>query len=191
MKGYWGLIGVNAAILGCFGILAAYQQNFEFLYYLGVVTVIATLILTTTRAVGYPKPLLWAVSVWGWMHMAGGTVPVGDNILYDTVLIPLIGAPFHIVRYDQLIHLYGSFLVALLSWHLLKDHLSGSAFTKALVVLLVALGLGAVNEVIEFIAVLTIEQTYVGDYYNIALDLVANLLGAGAAAVWVYQTESK
>jgi hypothetical protein len=45
------------------------------------------------------------------------------------------------------------------------------------------MGLGAVNEIIEFIAVLSVPDTNVGGYYNTALDLVFN--GAGAVIAMV------
>jgi hypothetical protein len=51
------------------------------------------------------------------------------------------------------------------------------------------MGFGALNEVIEFIAVLTIPHTNVGGYINTGWDLVFNLLGAltAAAAIrWHY-----
>jgi hypothetical protein len=44
-------------------------------------------------------------------------------------------------------------------------------------------GFGALNEVIEFIAVLTIPNTNVGGYENTGWDLVANLVGATVSAL--------
>jgi hypothetical protein len=41
-----------------------------------------------------------------------------------------------------------------------------------------SMGLGAVNEIIEFVAVLVFPQTNVGGYANTALDLVFNSFGA-------------
>ncbi len=45
------------------------------------------------------------------------------------------------------------------------------------------MGLGVLNELIEFSAVLVFPDTNVGGYFNTALDLVFNTLGALAAAV--------
>jgi hypothetical protein len=50
---------------------------------------------------------------------------------------------------------------------------------------LMALGLGALNEVLEFVAVLTIPETNVGGYENTGWDLVANLGGVLAAALGI------
>ncbi len=47
-----------------------------------------------------------------------------------------------------------------------------------LITIMAVLGLGAIVEIIEFIATLTIEQNGVGSYRNNMLDLVANFLGS-------------
>ncbi len=44
-----------------------------------------------------------------------------------------------------------------------------------------AMGLGAVNEMVEFTAVLIVPDTNVGGYSNTALDLVFNAIGAVSA----------
>ncbi len=48
------------------------------------------------------------------------------------------------------------------------------------------MGLGAVNEIIEFIAVVVFPNTNVGGYVNTALDLVFNAAGAITAMVLVH-----
>ena len=52
------------------------------------------------------------------------------------------------------------------------------------------MGFGALNEVIEFIAVLTIPNTNVGGYENTAWDMVSNLVGSVIAAVVIRVTTS-
>ena len=56
-----------------------------------------------------------------------------------------------------------------------------------LIAILGAIGLGAVNEIIEFISVLLFPGNGVGGYVNNAIDLVFNTLGAVIAigCVWV------
>ena len=51
-----------------------------------------------------------------------------------------------------------------------------------------ALGFGALNEVIEFIATLLVPETNVGGYRNTGWDLIANLCGAtiAAALIWIH-----
>jgi putative membrane protein len=51
------------------------------------------------------------------------------------------------------------------------------------------MGLGALNEMIEFSAVLMVPGTNVGGYYNTALDLVSNSIGAVIAIIAVAWSE--
>jgi hypothetical protein len=46
------------------------------------------------------------------------------------------------------------------------------------------MGLGALNEIVEFIAVLTLPETGVGGYVNTSLDLTANTIGAAFFLTW-------
>lgn len=45
------------------------------------------------------------------------------------------------------------------------------------------MGFGALNEIIEFMTVLVVPDNGVGGYYNTAIDLCANALGALVAAL--------
>ena len=47
------------------------------------------------------------------------------------------------------------------------------------------MGLGAFNEIVEFVATLTVPETNVGGYANTGWDLVANGVGATIAAVLI------
>jgi hypothetical protein len=51
---------------------------------------------------------------------------------------------------------------------------------------LAGMGLGALNEVVEFAAVLTLPDTNVGGYINTGWDLVSNAIGATAGAVLMW-----
>jgi hypothetical protein len=48
------------------------------------------------------------------------------------------------------------------------------------------MGLGALNELVEFAATLLIPETNVGGYMNTGWDLVANLVGAMIAATLIW-----
>jgi hypothetical protein len=45
------------------------------------------------------------------------------------------------------------------------------------------MGFGALNEIVEFVAVLSVPSTNVGGYINTGWDLVSNLVGCVLAAV--------
>ncbi|HSH60778.1 MAG TPA: hypothetical protein VK988_14310 [Acidimicrobiales bacterium] len=47
------------------------------------------------------------------------------------------------------------------------------------------MGVGAINEVVEFLSTLVLTQTHVGGFENTGWDLVFDLLGATVAAVWL------
>ena len=160
--------------------------NWEFIVYiLTMVGLIALVGLTLDKA-GYPLPLLWALSLWGLLHMAGGGVPVNGSVLYNLVLVPLVdvsGSP--ILKYDQAVHAYGFGVTAWLLHQLLIRHFPSSrgTWTAFTYPLFGAMGLGALNEMIEFSAVLMVPDTNVGGYVNTALDLCFNALGAFIAVL--------
>ena len=132
--------------------------------------------------------MLWALTLWGLAHMAGGGVTIGDGVLYSLPLIPIVGTgEMTILKYDQLVHAYGFGVTAWVLWHLMAHHYPMLRGTWTILVYpaLAAMGLGAVNEIIEFIAVLSVPDTNVGGYYNTALDLCFNALGAVTAMILV------
>jgi hypothetical protein len=59
-------------------------------------------------------------------------------------------------------------------------------FGLSLVLAMAGLGLGAVNEIIEFTATVIMTETGVGGYVNTALDLVADMIGSVGAVVYIW-----
>ena len=47
------------------------------------------------------------------------------------------------------------------------------------------MGFGAMNELVEFAATMTMPDTNVGGYVNTGFDLVANFIGASAACLLI------
>jgi hypothetical protein len=62
------------------------------------------------------------------------------------------------------------------------------SFGLLLLCLAAAMGFGAANETIEFVAILLLPQTNVGDCTNTGWDMISNLAGASiaTAAIWVH-----
>ena len=54
-----------------------------------------------------------------------------------------------------------------------------------------SMGLGALNEVVEFLAFVVLAQTGVGDVYNTGFDLVFNLFGALAGSFIAYSLRKR
>ena len=162
------------------------SANYEFIWYIAVMLGFAWLIAGTEKFSKLPPYLLWMLSFWGLMHMAGGGIFIGDHKLYAQVLIPFyVDGDFTIFKFDQFVHMYGFGVGALVIQYLLRRKIDGSIsrFWLGVVSVLAATGLGALNEIVEFIAVLTVPNG-VGGYYNNSLDLVFNLIGAVIAVAW-------
>lgn len=171
------------------------NKNFEFLLYVGILFVFMALILTTNKKVGYSNGLLWALSIWAFAHMAGGGVYINGVKLYGTMLLPIIGEPYNVLKYDQLVHAYGFGVTTFLMWHLLGPSLASNKKRRwvslSIVIVMAATGAGALNEVIEFSATVIDPGNGVGGYINNAIDLVSNLIGAIIAMFIIVKMEKK
>jgi len=121
--------------------------------------------------------------------MAGGGVRVGDSVLYALQILPIANIGDNVIlRFDQFVHFFGFGVATLVGWHLLSPYLGKNINNKVLypLIVLIGMGLGALNEIVEFAAVVVFPQTGVGGYYNTALDLVFNMFGAIAAAFVIH-----
>jgi len=184
---------VSIFLLILFVFIFLKRQNYEFLIYVGVIIFFMFLILTTNRKVNYPNILLWGLLTWAFMHMAGGGLFFGGIKLYEIILIPIVGEPYNIFKYDQLVHAVGFGVATFLMWHLLQPFLKEKIkkwTAISIVVVMAGLGAGALNEILEFTATVITPETGVGGYENTALDLVANLIGAIIAMIIIIKKES-
>ena len=168
--------------------------NNEFIIYIVTMLVLMGLIGSTLRVGEYPTPMLWALALWGLLHCAGGGVPVGDKVLYATQIIPLIGngeTEMALLKYDQFVHALGFAVTAWVLWHVLTRHYPDirNTWTAYAFPALASMGLGAVNEIIEFSAVVIVQNTGVGGYINTALDLCFNGAGALIAVLVIAWTQ--
>lgn len=102
---------------------AVIKGNSEFIFYIGVMIVLMASVLFTHQRVKFSKTVLWGLSVWGLLHMAGGLVPIpaswpipedGKHVLYSLWLIP--GS----LKYDNIVHAYGFGVTTLLCWEGLR-----------------------------------------------------------------------
>ena len=162
--------------------------NFEFVIYVATMVALVWLVAISLRKAEFPPAMLWALSFWGLAHMAGGGLPVGDAVLYNLELFPIVETDrLFILKYDQLVHAYGFGITAWMLHHLLTRSFPVTRGTKTALVYpaLASMGLGAANEMIEFTAVLAVPDTNVGGYFNTALDLCFNALGAILAMMFI------
>ncbi|MEO7556317.1 MAG: hypothetical protein ABIV94_06895 [Acidimicrobiales bacterium] len=157
---------------GAYGFQTAAPSTVAYLF---TTSMVATT-LVWFRRTPLPPRLTAALTVLAVAHLAGGLVRVGDNVLYNAQL----GLPA--VEYDHFVHAGAVLAGCLVLWDLFGRAL-GERPPRELIVLcgLAALGLGAVNEVIEFLTTQVHHGTHVGGYDNTGWDLVCNLIGATIA----------
>jgi len=173
---------VNLLYVPAFTVIALRNLNFEFVLYVGVILIVGAWVVRKQRSVRFDLPILWGLTIWGLLHMAGGNIRVGDDILYGLQLIPVV------LRYDELVHAFGFGTATLVCHHLLKPCLRDGLDrwrTLSILIVLMGSGLGAINEIIEFIAVKTLPETNVGGYDNTLWDLIFNLIGGLLAVGWL------
>ena len=179
------LLATLAYIIG-FSIWFLRNGNIEFLWYVAVMIGLLVFVAHSLRYSRLPNSLLILLSIWGFMHMAGGGVMVGDHVLYRQLLIPIFDGQqdFLILKYDQFVHLYGfGVAAACIHWLIRSRAPSVRAIWRGLLAALTAMGLGVVNEIVEFAAFLVLDETGVGGFYNLQLDLVFNTLGAALTVI--------
>ncbi len=193
----------TAIYLAAAALATLSQRNFEFVFYLATMLLMIATVYLVHQRIGISNGILWGLSLWGLLHMIGGLMPIPDDwsqntdpgiggVVYNWWLIP------EHLKYDQIIHAYGFAITTWLCW----QGLSTSAYTRkgeplrptlGLMTICTAagMGFGALNEIIEFIATLTLPQTNVGGYINTGWDLVYNMIGSIIAAIIIYLTQGK
>jgi len=182
----------------------AYQQgNSEFLMYAIVMVMFIALAMALHLRIRFSPTALWLLAIWGLLHMCGGTIPINPQLTdafraastteeqpTSAVLYSLRYFP-NFPRYDQLVHTLGFFSATVACYEAVRVLLNARrSIPLAIVAILMGIGLGALNEVIEFIAVLTMPETNVGGYENTAWDLVANTIGATIAGLWLHRRQA-
>ncbi|HRH55718.1 MAG TPA: DUF2238 domain-containing protein [Candidatus Paceibacterota bacterium] len=158
--------------------------NNEFLGYVVVLVVLIVLGGCVLSHQCVPGWILWLLSSVGLLHLLGAAVMVGGDILYNYV-------PYYIdnptgltvIKFDQIVHTYASGVASVLAFFFLRRDTSFHAFGLFMFAVLASMGVGAINEIIEFVAKLTVPDSDVGGYYNTAMDLSVNLVGAIVGAV--------
>ena len=184
------LLYFTIAYLILFTVLSLIKGNLEFLYYTVIVAALIFIIAYYHKKIHLPKTILIGLSILGALHMLGGTLTIATTRLYDFWFIP------GIFKYDNLVHSLGIFLVTFVVYNLLRPHLSRrlnhQPFLLSLLLVTIAMGVGALNEVLELGAVVFLDAAKgVGDYMNNALDLVFNLAGSILASLIIIHYHKK
>jgi len=170
-----------------FTFLNLERKNYEFILYIGVVSFFTILIIILNFKFNFSKSLLIGLSAWGLLHMCGGYFIINSEVLYAYQIIPKY------LRFDQFVHAFGFCFATLFTFALVKPSLKKitTRLSVLFVILFAGMGLGALNEIIEFMAVISLPETGVGDYRNTAWDLVFNAFGAIIAIIIIKIKEAR
>jgi hypothetical protein len=181
-----GVIAFTAAYLLLAGAWVVQSGNYEFLAYIAIMLILAWVVRVVHRRVALPRSLIWCLSIWGALHMAGGLMPLPAS--WDVGGLSPVLYNWHIAgpyfKYDQVVHAFGFGITTWVCWCGVRALAPGVQPTLGALTLCAAagMGFGALNEVIEFAITLLVPENNVGGYLNTALDLVYNFLGTLIAA---------
>jgi putative membrane protein len=176
-----------ALVVASFVVMSVLRGDGRVWPYLTVVLLCTAAVALVDRSVGFSVTALWLLVLTGSLHLAGGLVPTGDGVLYDTWLVS------GVLRYDQAVHMVGSAAATVASWQLLGTWLDLSrtpARTQAYLAAVAGLGKGALNEVLEFLVAVRLPGQHVGGYENTGWDLVFDVAGCVAAAAFLVWSRS-
>ena len=178
---------VSFLLAGLLILLTIILQNHEFLLYAVTVTALAVLLYKTDQYFGFETVGLWMFDLWLLLHILGGLASFDGVRFYDLILIDLVGEPYQVLKYDQFVHFYCYVVMSILMWSVVSKIARENANTTVVCVItiLAASSIGALNEIIEFAAVVLLGTDGVGGYTNTAIDLVANLLGAIVGSLYM------
>mgnify|MGYP002628761927 CR=1 FL=1 len=179
--------------LALFTILAIINRNLEFLFYTVVMSSLIFITLFVHKKLHLHVSVITGLALIGLLHILGGHVYIQGIRLYDFWLIG------NFFKYDNFVHLIAIFTTTIIAYSLLNPHLdkklSHNKFLLTLLLVLIASGIGAFNEILELLAVVLLGAAEgVGNYMNNAIDLVYNLFGAilaSAIMIHYHKTNSK
>lgn len=172
---------------GGFSVYYLFIGDREFLWYVAVMIFFICLIIGTIKYTKLSLLAVWGLCLWGLLHMAGGGLVVGEEVLYAYRIFPFLdlGGEFYILKFDQVVHVFGFAVATLVMYEIVVSKWVGSRNLLIFVVVLTGMGLGVINEIVEFMAVVIFPETGVGGYYNTLLDLIFNTLGSIMVATYL------
>jgi len=167
-----------------FSALSFSKGNREFIFYSITMLLLLLLGIYVNRQVKLPELTILGLSTLGLLHILGGNVVIRNTRLYDTFFV------FDIFRYDNIVHVFGTllatFVLNTLFFGFSRDTSNIRLGLYYFSLVLMALGVGVFNEIVEFLAVLFFNsEEGVGGYLNNAVDLIYNLIGALVAVIFI------
>lgn len=185
-------IWASLALLIIFAIYYIVKGNYEFLTYVLAIGFVLFFIFKSNKYYQYSKLARWGFFVWMLLHMLGGSLYLNGIRLYDIMLLKILPDPYNILRYDQFVHAFCYFVITLFVYSVVKFATREKIKTKTAlaIVFLASIGIGALNEIIEFLTVALFNSQGVGGYFNNALDLIFNSIGALIAVIYANKRDN-
>lgn len=163
-----------------FLIISIKNKNYEYVYYNLIMIVSFPIILILNKKLHLKFHIFLGLLALSVSHLAGGNILINQIPLYQNYFLS--------IHYDKIVHFLGSTIIALLVYNFLNPLLKKKEEKKPILILflvfIITVGIGAMNEIIEFMAQILFDKTIVGDYKNNAMDLVINGAGALFASIF-------
>jgi len=173
------LLYFNIISVSYFIFKSVWSKNYSFTYFAFVIVCLIYVAVAHYKTLNLNRGVVFGLSIFGFLHLLGGNYFLSDGtLLYYYEFIP------GFFRYDNLIHFFGTSLGTIVVHNILKPHIDKYIFLKHeflfyFLLFLMVEGMGALNEVIEFFAVIHLDSAnIIGGYLDNSLDLVFNMLGA-------------
>ena len=168
-------------VLGWLGFGISVDSPLAVPYFVEMVALIWLILALDSRS-PFSRGTLAGLSFWGFLHMMGGMLPIGESTLYETWVLAFL-------RWDHVVHAVGfgfggvAAYEAYLPWLRTPPTPAGGAWTA----FMGTAAIGAINETVEFLASQLLPFANVGDEVNTGLDLIANTVGGAVASWYVYR----
>lgn len=167
-----------------FTIFSIIIKNYEFIFYSIILSLLVIFIALYYKKLHLHVGVISGLTIIGIMHVLGGNIFISGTRLYDVWFIA------NIIRYDNIVHFVGIFVATLVAYSLLYPHLDKklkhNKVLLSIILILIATGMGTLNEVVELFAVVFLDAAKgVGDYMNNAKDLLFNIAGAISASIYL------
>ncbi|HET8574832.1 MAG TPA: hypothetical protein VFM02_01520 [Candidatus Paceibacterota bacterium] len=187
----------NLLSIIAWGIYFLSEGNIHDLAYVFLNLVFFLAVWSTVQRSYLGEPLLWAVFVWGLLNTLAGSTDINGVSLYSISLKDIFGssAPGALIffRYDRMIHFLAFGITTTYFFHLLHGPFKTKTENRRTVYLaafLAGIGLGSINETVEFSASWIIGHLGMyGGYVDTNVDLIANTIGAFFALLVIFLVE--
>lgn len=170
------VISFLTALTGSFAIYGILVDSPFTWIYVAITFVLGVAVWLIDRLVQLPVRALWALVAAAFSNLLGGVFLVDGQPLY---VYELIGT----MAFDKPAHFFATGMATFAAYEALRGRLDGGPLGLAFAAITMGMGVGAVVEIVEFIANETMENVNVGGYTNNMLDLIANAAGAVVAGL--------